>query len=386
MLTQVGDYSAYLTLQSLGERYVNTNPDRARRFLEEGVAHARRLEQPRRTFALATLGNLVRRAGKDKAGRQLIDEAAAIATTMGKDGLQELARLDRRVLASYDLARAMSLLDPITDHNSRERYLGNIVVALAPHDLDKALAIVNKFGKQSTAPDRARMRIAYAIAPSQPAQAIRIVEKMDSHGAAKMKADAFGWLAVSIAPTDKKLAWSLIDRSMSIYQNDPEASRGWSNYGGASVMAARIYGQARAIGYPDLDSLGYRVLAMRTTNQYDSPTRVLESMVATAMVLALSNPVTAKQILEGIETDESVIGTGFSSVRREHLFLAWALADPKHAAELFDKELVALNANPDTSLQHSGLAEMAEILTVAEADRAYHLLRFFGSFWFPGEE
>jgi uncharacterized GH25 family protein len=385
MLAQVGNYGAYLTLRDLGERYVKSSPAKALLFVEEGVVRARALDQPSRTYALASLGSLVRQLGKEQAGRKLIDDAAAAAATMGKD--QELALgMTAEALAPYDLPRALALLGPLTDRSIRERWLGRVAVAIAGHDLDKALEIPKKFEKISNASDRVRMRIAYLIAASQPAKAIQVAESMDSHSAVKVKTDTFAWMAVAIAPTDRKLAFALIDRTMALFEDEAEALRGFSNNGGRSVMAARLFGLAREIGYPDLESLAYRVMALRPTLQEDSPARVIESLAATAMVLALAEPAMAKQILEGIEPRGNLVGTGYSSIRKEHFLMAWALSDHKHASELFEKTLAARLAEPNASLEGSGLVEMAGILTVAPPDRALHMLRYFGSFWFPGEE
>ena len=156
----------------------------------------------------------------------------------------------------------MALIEPITKRNEREQHLGNLAVAICTQDLDRAVAISEGFDKISTSPDLVKLRIAYRIGASRPADAIRIVEGMNSYSAYKMKAEAFGWLAVAVAARDKPFAYSLIDRSLSMYMNGSGELSGFSGYGGRSVMAAQVASQAEAIGYPDRNSLVYRVLAM----------------------------------------------------------------------------------------------------------------------------
>jgi hypothetical protein len=383
LLGQVGGYSGFRVLHALGERYGKSDPARALRFTEEAVVRARALDQPNRALALASVGNLVRQLGRDEAGRKLIDEAAAAAANLGKGGLQELARAQAaEALAPYDLPRALALLEPIRERQARERYLGNVAVALCPDDLGKALQIIEQFERLSTLPGLVRMRLAYRLAPSRPAEAIRVVEGMTGYGANEMKAEALAWVAVAVA--DKKLAWSLIDRSMAALRDAASAGRRRSDR--YSVTAARVVGQAREVGYPDLESLVYQVLSLRPTTQDDSPARVAEALVDTALVLALADPATAKQILQGVEARGGPVGAGTGSFRKGHWLMAWALADPAHAAALFDGELAALRANPKARLEHSGLVELAEILTVPPPDRARHLHRYIGGFWFPGEE
>ena len=65
-------------------------------------------------------------------------------------------------------------------------------------------------------------------------------------------------------------------------------------------FAARVAGQAREVDYPDLESLVARVLALRMSPQEDTPARVTEAHAATALVLALADPATARQILPDV--------------------------------------------------------------------------------------
>ena len=400
LLSQVDGDSAYRTLRDLTKRYARSGPAKALRFAEEttvrakalrfaeeAIVRARALEQPARTASLATMGGLVQQLGKEEVGRKLIDEAADMAAKLGADGRQQWVRgTAATALAPYDLPRALKLLEPIREPGPREQYLGSLAVALAPHDLPRALEIVAKFAKSSTQPDLVRLTIAYRLAASQPDKAIQVVEGMDSFDATKMKAEGFAWLAVAVAPKDKPLAWSLMDRSLDIYLRHTEELRSWSNEGGASALAARVAGQAREVGYPDMESVIYRVLAMRPPAQYDSPARTAETDVATALILALADPVTARQLLEGVEPRRHLIGTGSGSVGRKHWLLAWTLADPARAVKLFDEELASLKGEPQGSLEPSGLADVVEILTTPPPARPYRLLRFYGGFSFPGEE
>src|SRR5262249_15645847 len=142
-------------------------------------------------------------------------------------------------------------------------------------------------------------KIAHRLGTTDPAAAVRIVDNIQ--GDAKSKAEAFSWVAVAVAPKDKKLAYSLIDRSLALYVDEPEEFRSWSNYGGPMVVPARVAGLAHEIGYPDMEIVIARVLAVRQSSRYESPARVTESHLATAMILALTDPTTARQILRGIE-------------------------------------------------------------------------------------
>jgi protocatechuate 3,4-dioxygenase beta subunit len=371
LLAPVDNISAYYALKGLIERCTKTNATKALRFAEEAVVRARTLDQPRRTWSLAEIGSLVRQLGKEEAGRKLIGEAADMADKLGTRDYQALARgMVAQALAPYDLERAQALLKPLTDPNDKIRFATMVATATMKDD--------------PSLPPRVRMQIAYRLGATDPAAAVRIVDSIQ--GDAKTQAEAFAWVAVAVAPRDEKLAYSLIDRSLAVYVDEAKAFQSWSNYGAPSVFAARVAGLARKIGYPDRDSVIARVLAVRQTNRYESPARVTESHLATALILALSDPTTAKQILRAIEPRNAVIGTGYSSIRRNFWLPAWALADLPHAVELFDRELAGLQKKDTINLQDNGMAGMIEILTIPPPERARHLLRYYGAFWFPGEE
>ncbi|HLJ94844.1 MAG TPA: sigma-70 family RNA polymerase sigma factor, partial [Gemmataceae bacterium] len=371
LLAAVDNTSAYFALKGLTERFLKTDARKALRFAEEAVVRTRTLEQPRRTWSLAEIGTLVRQLGKEETGRQLIAEAAEMADKLGAQEYQALARgLVAQALAPYDLERAHALLKPLTEPNDKMRFAQMVATATLKDD--------------PSLPPRVRMQIAYHMGATDPVAAVRIVNSIQ--GDAKVKAEAYSWVAVAVAPRDKKLADSLIDRSLAIYVDESEKLRSWSNNGGPSVFAARVAGLAQKIGYPDMESIIARVLAVRQTNYYESPARVIESHLATAMILALTDPATARQILHAIEPQSAAIGTGYSSIRRRYWLPAWALADLPHAVELFDRELAGLQEKDTIDLQDNGMTGMIAILTIPPPERAQHLLQFYGAFWFPGEE
>jgi hypothetical protein len=371
MLAQVSNQSAYYTLKGLTRRYLNSDPAKSLRFAEEAIVRARTLDQPARTWSLAEIGSLVRRLGKEEAGRKLIAEAADMADKLGVLAYHALARGEvAQALAPYDVNRAQALLKPLTDPNDRERFAQLVASATLKDD--------------PSLPPHTRMKIAYRLGATDPAAAVRIVDSIQED--IKIKAEAYSWVAVAVAPKDKKLAYSLIDRSLAIYLDEPEALRPWSNFGGPSVFAARVAEMAQEIGYPDMDSVIARVLAVRATNRSESPARVTEFHLGTALILALTDPATAGQILRAIEPRSAVIGTGYSDVRRRYWLPAWALADLPHAVKLFDQELAGLQKKDTINLQDNGMAGMIEILTIPPPERARHLLQYNWGFWFPGEE
>jgi hypothetical protein len=186
------------------------------------------------------------------------------------------------------------------------------------------------------------------------------------------KAMALGWVATVVAPHDKLLACSLIDQALAIF-SDPKMQI-YTGYGGRASKAAFLAVQAKQIGYPDIESVVYRVLACRTTKKNaHSPVAVLESHVAMASMLALVDPQTAKGILQSIEPQSEAIGSGMSGVGQDDWLKAWMLVDPRRGAELFDRELAAMKGNPGDSSRLYRLAEAVEVLAVPLPEKLRYL-------------
>ena len=216
------------TLVKLARRYTVPNPAKALRCAEELVVAARAVDQPWRTGYLAQAGGLAIRLGKKEAGQKLLDEAGKMADKLGTEGQNAGARgMVARAMAPSDFQRALSLLKPITSsRNDLDQLRADVAVAGCLQHLDQALAIVAKIESAYTA-NAARLRIAYRLAPTRPTDAIRVAESIASGRGVPCekpsKAEALSWVAVAVAPCDKTLACSLIDRAFTILMA-PDAS------------------------------------------------------------------------------------------------------------------------------------------------------------------
>ncbi len=395
LLAKQADQRAYYTLKSLAEHYASSDPEKALRFAEETIQRARRLDQPDRASSLAAAGALVAKLGKTEAGKKLVEEAADMAAKMGTDGRQGYVRgLVATALAPFDLSRAMSLAGAVGAKNERERALARIATVIAPKDLDKALEIVGRLDKRSTRPDMARTEIAYELVRSAGSgdprraswreDAMRVVEGMDTHGAAKMKAEALAWMAVAVAPRDRQLAHSLIDKSMAIYWDQAEEFRSWGNYGGRTAFAAFVVVQAKQIGYPDIGLLINRVLAMRPAGtDVWSPRGGQEAAILTAGILALVDPECARQLLLSAAPQQPAAEVAGAVMENLDLLQAWALIDLDYAVKLIESRVEAAKGN---DFWTSYLIYTLDLLTTPPDRRAEVLLRRSGGRWFPGTE
>jgi hypothetical protein len=129
-------------------------------------------------------------------------------------------------------------------------------------------------------------------------EALKIIEDMKRDPATIWPAEAYGWLAVALAPRDPG-AGQLLDRpgpAMMIYQCD------WA---GRSAGAAHIALCARRIGYPDMESVVMRVLAARPTdgrNASTERTRLGRAVAVSTVSLSVVDPEAARTVLDQLES------------------------------------------------------------------------------------
>src|SRR5262249_27500946 len=131
-------------LQQLAERFAGSDPGKARRFAEEAAVQSRTVRMPERAAALAEAGALLARVGQPDAGRKLIEEATAAVSGIGVTQRQAYVR--GRVagaLAPFDLERALALVEPMTEPSDQVRYTAFIASAIAARDPARAVALAD---------------------------------------------------------------------------------------------------------------------------------------------------------------------------------------------------------------------------------------------------
>ncbi len=333
--------SAARQLRRLFNHFAKSAPEKALICAEEAIVRVRSLDQPDRTRELISWAGSVIELGQKEAGKKLIEEAAEMT-----DRWKPSPRNNRSfgqvavALAPYDSARAIRLLEKISNKSTRENYQAQVAASLDdPAEVESLLK-----GLNSEAARRARLSLAYRIAPSRPAEALQLIEKYISDGHAEDNAAGQLWrIAKLIGTHDPALTCSLIDRVFEIYL-PPEKPADVGD--DRAATAARLAVLARKVGYPDMERVIFQTLALRPTPAEEaSPVPAMRSVVQMATILALADPASAKQMLLTIEPGiEALDG-------REGWFLAWAMADPPHAVELAERELAAArqgNAKPDS--------------------------------------
>jgi hypothetical protein len=388
LLAQDRDRPTQDTVQRLAERFAATDRAKALLFAEEAAARARALAQPDQSIALAAAGTVLARLGRAEAGRKLIEEAAAFAARLGAEGQPAYARgLTARALAPFDLERARALIAPCKEPSDKERYNAFIAGAIAATDLKRAVALADAMPASGTYGELIKTEIAYKIGAERPDEAVQIVEGMKGHAADKLRPEAFGWLAVAMAPRDRARAWSLIDRALAIPIDHPEPFLSWAYFGAATASSARIAACARHIGYPDMESVIMRVMATRpdgSSGPFQDPAMQILSTTIAAVPLALVDPGAARTILKQIEERSGLDPVALAKVAGENWLRAWALVDLEKAATLFEAELAALEKTKGLNLQTTGFFNTVELLAAPPHRREAVVYGDQTAAWYPG--
>jgi protocatechuate 3,4-dioxygenase beta subunit len=334
---------AYNALAKLAGQFSTSDPEKALRFVAEAVIRARNMDQPQRTVEMARMGALAVRLGDKEGGRKIVQEAAETASKWEVTDRNRWTILTiAQAVARCDVPLALTLLKKYPP-NEQARFVADVAGAL--DDIEQAELLLKDYdqGHDSWYANQARVRVACRIAAKRPAEAVKIVEKLSSRGYGRddeEKAKAYGWMASNIASTDQKLAHELVDRAMTLYLKSSDY--GLNSYGGRPAQAAVLTVTAQKIGYPDMQSLIYRAMATRPTtqaneNRWESPAVTYETHAMLAMFLALVDPDSAEQVLQSIEPQSELIGSGFRGIDRRVWLKAWALCNPRRAVELAEQ-------------------------------------------------
>jgi RNA polymerase sigma factor (sigma-70 family) len=389
LLNQRADTASQGVLQTLAERFAESDPKKALRFADEAASQSRGLNQPDRTLAMARAGAVLVRLGRADVGRKLIDDAARDAAQLPAAKWAGVCRArTARILAPYDVDRAFAMIEPlkVAEPDWWQTSRAAIAAAIGRSDTGRAIALVDTVGDRGLDQERARTAIAYAIGADRPDEAIKIIEGIERRQwASSWQAGAFGWLAVALAPRDPARANALIDRALNLMIDDQD----WIRSGDEMTVAARVAARAHRIGYPDMEGVIMRVMAARSGGLRQvagDRAGFVEGLATAAIHLALIDPGAARIVLEQLEERPGLAPASLPRTRPSWL-MAWALVDLEKAQTIFEAELAAFEREKRQGLGSEGFLETAELL-IAPPDRREDVFysRSGGGYWRPGEE
>ncbi|MBN2578797.1 MAG: carboxypeptidase regulatory-like domain-containing protein [Pirellulales bacterium] len=316
--------NAYESLQRLARHFADSDKEKALRCAEEAIVRVRSLDQPDRAVELARMGELVAELGNKEAGKKLSGQAADMAAKWPASGRFQyvLERLIRSI-AACDTARAEGLLEKVADEEDREKL--RMEIAITAGDVEKLESLLKE--QDADAARQARRRLALQIAETRPTEAVRVAERIPEDKD-QNECEVLVEVATAVAPHDAALARALIARIVAKYYQSLGKPVG--SDGDRALEMAKLAVLAQKVGYPDVEGMVYRVLALRpTVGESENPESVRSAAIDIAKILALVDPETAKQILERNPSKSSPWHT------------AMALADPQRAMEEADRMLAS---------------------------------------------
>ncbi len=262
------DVNRFDALAALVRRLAATDPAKAMRCVEKMASLALASgDVSERVMQLARAGRLAMRLGKSNAetGRKWVEEAARSIDASTYTAQREVAW----AVASYDLVRAFRLLKRLNNPKMVSDYLPRLAIAGCSIDVDQSLLILKDLESQPGESDSnphpyrqaaqdARVRIACRLAAAQPDRAVKLVEEMSGETEAWLA--AYGSLAVAMARTIGPGPGRSFDRAL------PTGLEKFSGFLPGTFpfcpeISPLLAAEARRIGYPDVQSAVWRVVA-----------------------------------------------------------------------------------------------------------------------------
>ena len=177
-----------------------------------------------------------------------------------------------------------------------------IAAAIATTDTSRAVALVETVGGHAFYHELAKTEIAYKIGADRPDEAIKIIEGIEARPVGpRWQAEAFGWLAVALAPRDRTRAFALIDRALAMMIDNRDWVGRAGRRDGRGRPHRRLCAADRLPRHGERDHAGDGGPAQRRARRVQRPRRLIESITVAAVPLALIDPGAARTVLEQIE-------------------------------------------------------------------------------------
>ena len=280
------------------------------------------------------------RLGDAARGKVLVEEAAK-GLSESQNQMENLAANVAQGFAWYDIPRALSYRDLVKQDADKVMIRNRVIVEVAKYDVPRALEMLKDPRLKSANAffdDTLKLDLAYWIGGVQPQIASDLVATIEN---SRIKAEAAGWAAVSVARVNPVLASKLIDQGIECLHANQKSQTFYYQY--VPGVAANLAVQAEQVNYPDMESLIQRVLSLRIpAHKGNSTVSRYQSTVNAALYLAFVDPAVARRLLADLEPELTVkmLGNGGSeSVGMQQWLSAWAIADPEHAVMLLKAEM-----------------------------------------------
>ena len=371
-------------------RELARSPDRqdhetARRFAKLAEQRARRVAPPRNFSRVAALWTMI---GEHDRARALLDGALEFLEQNEIDRtMQRLPKQTAIALVPYDFERAHKMVAEMDEGSQRSATGASMAVSLARTDLDRGLRLIDGLkgdGNARRFRDRARLLIALDLAGKDTERAVGIVQQCD---VAAHRGQALGRLAVRMAEFDRPKAWKLIDEALVIHRSPKDAYRSWSSFGGGGPFAAVLAYQAQQVGYPDMRSVVWHVLAACQAKGRAHGQARLRATIGTARILGLVDQEATRQLLESVVDQEEQMPRGDGGLSMYDQWMqAWLLVDFQHGTKMLRADLQRLADSGKQDPLRRGHHGVFPLLSAAPHERFDIIVESATALWDLDEE
>lgn len=353
-----------------------------REMLEQAVLQTARVDEPgSRASWLACVADALLDLQYKERARSLLAKARTFAATSPMAGSAGSPR--RRVatvLARIDLAPALALVGELGEDRQRDDVFGQIAYRIAenlPADAQRLLARVD----DDTARQTWTERVCWRMAPADPKRAYELSSQLADRC---HQALALGWMAGAIAASDKPEARLWLERAFTDLNAVAAENETASGARSAAVTAALLLPIAETIDANLARECFWRAVSFRHCHSGDNEQEVLAETAVVAFLLSRYDRATARQLLKPVV--ELVERHAVSEMSRcgGITVAAMCAIDPRWAAEFVNQSSEA--ARFGYWGDWCPWSVFAWILGTPPENRTRLFLRDFldGQYWLPG--
>ncbi len=249
--TQRRLYEMLWALHALSAR----DPERARQELLALIPQASMMPEPRyEAQFLGSCGEALYVLDRE-AAVPVIRHAEQIAQTLQLTDWDAYARgTVAEALCHFDLDAALALIADITGDYEPTRHQPNIAARIAAEQPDRAAELMGVIDEFQRA--RKMARVVYAMAPAHPHRAVELANSITgSYDFERVR--CLGYIALALRESDPARSAEVFAQAVEVASRLPASDRGgWATMAELAHIGAQI-------GYPDLDRLIWRTIALR---------------------------------------------------------------------------------------------------------------------------
>ena len=308
-----------------------TDPERARQELLALIPQASMMPEPK--YEAQFLGSCADAlyALDPEAAVPVARRAEQIAQTLQLTDWDAYARgTVAEALCHFDLDAALALIADLTGDYEPTRHQPNIAARIAAEQPDRAAELMGVIDDFQRA--RKMARVVYHMAPAHPDEAVELANSITGTYSFE-RVRCLGYIALALRESDPARSAEMFAQAVEAAARLPASERGgWDAEQTTATMAELAYIGAQ-IGYPDLDRLIWRTIALRPAPTQE-PWGAGQQEGAYLRPLAFVAPELTCDLIRDLAARHPMAEAELHSDRTRNVLYAASAADAHLAAEL----------------------------------------------------